>query len=192
MFKRLLLGAALLCAGTAQAALINFTGNIANHNDVIRIDFTLLSDANNVRVWTDSHDGGVNFDPITALWDAAGNLLDENDDNDSIDPATQTVFDSGFTLPFLAAGNYTFTIATFNNFAAGSTLADGFSFDSETAIPLSQWCQPANDCNEGTFWSVWLDGVDSATNPGGGTPVPAPATLLLMAFGGLLMARRRK
>ncbi|MFV0478409.1 MAG: DVUA0089 family protein [Parahaliea sp.] len=180
-------------AGNANAALINFTGQIAFHNDVIYTYFTLDNDTTNIRMWTDSFQNGTNFDPITALWDSAGNLIDENDDNDLINPATQTYYDSGFSLPSLAAGNYLFTVATYANFAVGTTLADGFIYDSEAPIPLPTWNQPANSTNMGPFWSVWLDGVDSATNPGT-NPVPAPASLLLVALGlmGVAVFRRKR
>lgn len=194
MKKIQLLVATALTLGSisANAALINFTGNIDNHNDVVTINFTLNNDATNVRVWTDSFMSGTNFDPITALWDGSGNLISENDDDDSINPATQTWYDSGFFLPTLTAGSYIFTVATYNNFANGSLLSDGFAFDNDAPIPLSQWCQPANNCGMGTYWSVWLDGVDSATGPGP-VSVPTPATLALFGLGllGMGVARRR-
>jgi len=170
----------------AHAALFNFTGQIEFHNDVVEIAFTLDNDATNVRVWTDSFQSGVNFDPITALWDASGNLIDENDDNDFVNPATQTFYDSGFTIASLSAGDYLFTVATYANFAVGSTLADGFNYDNQQPIPLTVWDQPANDVNMGPNWSVWLDGVDSASNPndpGNGNDVPEPAPLALAALG---------
>lgn len=183
----------LMAASTlSQAALINFTGEIEYHNDVIYTYFTLDQDANDVRVWTDSFQNGTNFDPITALWTADGDLIDENDDNDSINPATQTFYDSGFNLSFLEAGSYLFTVATFDNFALGTTLAEGFRFDSEAPIALADWDQPANDINMGPQWSVWLDGVDSASNPDSPASVPEPGSLVLIATGLLGLALRRK
>ncbi|AXT40071.1 PEP-CTERM sorting domain-containing protein [Alteromonas sp. BL110] len=182
----LLLG---VLSNIAHAALIHFDGNIKFHNDIIQIDFTLNQDVNNIRVWTDSFQDGINFDPITALWSANGALIQEDDDNAHVNPSTQTDFDSGFELPFLAAGDYIFTVATYNNFAQGSVLSDGFLFDSQAPVELADWTQPANGINMGPYWSVWLDGVDAATNPN--VPVPAPSSLLLFALA-LVMLRLKK
>lgn len=171
----------------ANAATFSFGGNIANHNDVVFINFSLTSDATNVRVWTDSFNGGGaaggNFDPITALWTSTGNLLAQNDDDDSINPSTQTYYDSGFSLPTLNAGSYMFSIACYNNFANGTLLSDGFNYDGGTPIALGAWTNSdvstiGLDPNIGTYWHVVLDGVDSANQQ-----VPEPASMLLLGLG---------
>lgn len=180
----------MLLATGAQAAQFDFSGNIANHNDVIQISFSLASDATNVKVWTDSYLNGVNFDPITAVWSqttSGWSLVGQNDDNPNIVPGL-TRYDSGLAFSSLAAGNYLFTIATFNNWAKGTTLAQGFTFDSQTPIPLAVWDQPASHTNMGTHYSVHLSGVDVAA------PVPEPETyaMLLAGLGVLGWARRRQ
>ena len=192
--KLLGLLAATLLAGpmVADAATLHFDGNITYHNDVIVVGFTLDAPATNVRVWTDSFDNAVNFDPITALWNAStGTLISENDDNPNVDTASQTYYDSGFSLAALAAGSYYFTVAAYANFALGSQFSDGFAYDSQTPIALSSWCQPASHCGMGTYWSVWLDGVTSAEVV---STVPEPTTVALLGFGlaGLGLSRRRK
>ena len=181
----------LSVSGVASAGTFHFTGNIANHNDVITTSFTLDADATDVRVWTDSFQSATNFDPITALWNAStGELIAQNDDNASVNPATQTWFDSGFSLASLAAGDYLFTVATFANFAPGPNIANGFAYDNDAPIPLAVWCQPASHCDMGTYWSVWLDGVDRADPP---NPTPEPASLALfgLALAGLALRHKR-
>ena len=198
MKKLIAIAALAALTNQAQAALFNFTGNIEYNTDVVQINFTLANDATNVRVWTDSFLSATNFDPITALWNrSTGALIAQNDDNANVNPATQTWYDSGFSLASLAAGEYAFTVAAYANFASASgTLNDpGFGYAGQTPVPLSQWCQPASHCNMGTFWSVWLDGVDSASNPNDpGNNVPEPGSLALAALGlmGLASLRRRK
>lgn len=199
MNKRLrALATTLVVLGTAQAqaADFNFSGDIVNHNDVIQTGFTLATDATNVAVWTDSFQAGTNFDPITAVWIQSGttwNLVGQNDDDSSI-ASGQTSYDSGLRFSSLSAGTYLFTVATYNNFAAGSTLDQGFRFDGQTSIPLSAWTQPANHGNMGSHWSLHLTGVDSASVPVVAT-VPEPETYAMLLAGlGLIgaIARRRR
>ncbi|MES2950774.1 MAG: DVUA0089 family protein [Pseudomonadota bacterium] len=189
-FKPVVLVLALTAAVGAQAAQFDFSGDIATHKDVIQINFSLATNATDVRVWTDSFMGGVNFDPITAVWSQTNtgwSLLGQNDDNASIAPG-QTRFDSGLTFANLTAGNYLFTIATYNNWASGTTLAQGFTFDNQAAIPLAQWNQPANHVNMGTHYSVHLSGVSSAVSA-----VPEAETYAMMLAGlGLLGAVTRR
>lgn len=189
--KPLALVMALTAAMGAQAAQFDFQGDIATHKDIIRINFSLLSDATDVKVWTDSFLNGVNFDPITAVWSQSNtgwNLVGENDDRSNI-AAGQTRFDSGLTFASLTAGNYLFTIATYNNWAVGTTLAQGFSFDNQAAIPLAQWNQPANSVNMGTHYSVHLSGVDGAVSA---VPEPESFAMLLAGLGIVGALARRK
>jgi PEP-CTERM motif len=184
-------------AAAANAADFHFTGNITYNTDVIRVAFHLDNPTTGVKVWTDSFQSGVNFDPITAIWDVSNGavLLGQDDDNDSVGPG-QTYYDSGFVLGALGAGDYLFTIAAYPNFANGNLLTDGFRLDGTAPIAIGDWCQPAsNNCTnqKGTYFSVWLSGVDAATPPP--TAVPEPETYALMLAGlGVTawMARRRK
>jgi hypothetical protein len=176
----------------ANAASFSFNGNITNHNDIVRIDFNLAQNATNVRVWTDSFlapdtsSPGVNFDPITALWNATtGALISTNDDNPNI-ALGQTYFDSGFSLATLVAGDYFFTVAAYDNFNKGANIANGFAFDTQTPIPIGQFNQPANGSGHGGFWRVNLDGVDGATGPVNPSAVPVPGAVWL--FGSAIAA----
>lgn len=157
------------------AALYNFTGKIYHHNDVVRFVFHLDQDAMDVAVWTDSYHDGNNFDPIVALWHANGDLIAENDDNDTIEGAVQTIFDAGLQFPSLSAGSYIFTVGSYDNFAVGVSLIEGFSFDHDDPIPIQEWWIGGSG-----YWSVWFAGVDSVTPPP--NPIPLPPSLVLLAL----------
>lgn len=183
----LLIALGLTMGSAAQAATFDFTGTISNHNDVIRIPFSLINTSSDVKVWTDSFLNGLNFDPITAVWKniaGAWTKVGENDDNAGI-AAGQTIYDSGLTFSSLDSGDYLFTIATYNNFSVSGNLNDGFSFDNQTPIALANWTQPANHAGMGNVWSVHLSGVDSAI-----APVPEPETYALTLLGMGLLGMR--
>ena len=185
--RKIAIGVSLLGFATiSQASTFTFSGNITNNNDVVRVDFNLANIATNVRVWTDSFLSGTNFDPITALWNTnTGARIDQNDDNSRIAPG-QTVYDSGFALDSLAAGNYFFTMAVFPNFAKGLNISNGFNFDGQSPVALTT----------GTFWRINLDGVDTATGPVDPNPsaVPLPGAVWLFgtAIAGFAGFSRRK
>lgn len=174
--------------GTASAALSHYEGNIANHNDVVTVSFTLANDASNVRLWTDSYKNGLNFDPLLTLWNqSTGAWIRENDDNSSV-ASGQALYDSGLILPNLVAGNYFFTITTSPNYAnywPSHNITGGFAFDAETPIPLASWGQPDNGASMGTYWSINLESITAI-------PVPAAIWLFGSAIVGFAGVSRRK
>ncbi len=194
MFRHhtLAFAAALMSAGAAQAADFVFSGNASFHNDVVQIDFTLDSAAIDLRIWTDSWQSGLNFDPTAALWrstDGDFSLLQAVDDDDTVGPG-QGYYDAGFHLGSLAAGQYRVTLAAAINAPLGTLLSQGFAYDSETPIPIALWNQPSYDPNandqKGTFWRLHLSPVDAAS------VVPEPTSWMLMLGGIAALALRRQ
>lgn len=180
--------AGALAAPAAQAADLVFDGQLAFHNSLVQIDFTLDATAS-VQLWTDSWQSGLNFDPQLTLWQA-GQLLAANDDADPLG-AGQGYYDAALALT-LDAGSYRVVLHAAGNDAVGSTLAAGFSLAGEAPLPLADWTQPSSDLNagdqKGSFWQLHLDNVTQAA------AVPEPASVALMLAGLLAVAtaaRRR-
>jgi len=167
-------------AGQVQAGLMDFSvdGNLSYTNDVPIYQFTLDDDLDEVRFWTDSYQDGINFDPYIVLWDGLGNLIDINDDNDLVNPGTQTEYDAGIMLSHLTAGDYQISISLSGNFEVGNTLSQGFFYDNDTPIPLSH-------IGMGDYWRIWFDGQEAVA-------VPEPNVMLLMLLGLSGMLIRRK
>lgn len=156
---------------TTQADMFDFDGYINYHNDVDYYYFTLSTSSTPVEIWTDSFDGGAHFDPIIALWDVlTGDLIEENDDNSTVRPSDQTVYDSGIVTSSLSAGDYILTITPYSNWAAGTNISAGFVFDGEIPIPIEQWWVKAPG-----YYHLNFTGVDNV--------VPVPGAVLLGMLG---------
>jgi hypothetical protein len=185
--KKILFSMLLLSSVTVNAASLSFAGNLANDDDVQLFNFSISSPSDvTLRTW--SYAGGINangeiissggFDPILALFDGTGLLIDQNDDGSGVptDPSTGNPYDTLLTTS-LASGDYTVSVMQYDNFANGPTLADGFggtgavNFDGRTS-----------------FWAVDIDGVDDASV----SSVPVPAAVWLFGTGLLGLIGMRK
>ncbi|MEL6130797.1 MAG: DVUA0089 family protein [Cyanobacteria bacterium J06628_4] len=124
---------------TALAADLSFRGTFSQDSDVHLFDFSVETEST-VTFRTYSYAGGTQadgstvvaggFDPMLTLFDATGNRLFINDDDESDtvaeDPTTGKAYDSFLTV-MLAAGNYTVSLTQYGNFTNSTNLADGFN-----------------------------------------------------------------
>jgi hypothetical protein len=172
--------------GTGTTTSFSFTGTLQTANEVLFFDFTVASPSE-VTLRSYSYAGGTNargetiprggFDPILALFDAAGALIGQNDDGGSTnvptDPSTGLAYDV-FLRSTLQPGNYKVAVSAFPNFARGPNLSDGFSGSG------SLGSRTAN-------FAFDVLGASAATGPGQNNPPappPPPATSpLTIAFG---------
>lgn len=198
-FARAIGGATLMaaCMSTQAAPLATtfaFEGNASLNTDIVKLAFSIDRDVSDLKLWTDSWQQGLNFDPTLALWQKVGadyTLLAEVDDDDTVG-AGQGAFDAGITWASLASGAYLVTLTASPNYALGTLLSEGFAFDGSPAVPISQWDQPGYDLNtndqKGTFWSLKGEYTVSA--------VPEPskwllAAMTIMLWGGIAERKRR-
>ena len=189
--RRALVATALgVISCSAYSVQLTVSGDVAFNTDIVEIPFHLNDASNDLKVWTDSYQSGVNFDPVSAVWKLVGGqyvLLGQNDDNPHL-AAGQTLGDSGMHLQQQGSGDYLYTIGAYPNFAYGTLLSQQFDLQVAGAAsqPLGTWCQPGGLCSVGSFWRA---NIESAGLPV--LAVPEPATTMLFAAGVLAFAFRR-
>ncbi|MET0092706.1 MAG: DVUA0089 family protein [Sedimenticola sp.] len=206
--KAFLLSSCLLAVSSSATAIdFDFSGTFANDNDVALFDFTVGAGGSTVTVFSSSWlagDNGMGFDPILGIWDNAGNLITQQDDGHNTGSTLSNgvlyshgTWDSYYDV-FLAAGDYTASITQYSNFAAGTTLAEGFTQDGNPnfTFDLGYGSQPmfngvwsSTDARTGD-WEFHILNVAAAEE----RELPAPATLALMGLGlaGIGFARKKK
>jgi hypothetical protein len=192
----------------ANAANFSFTGSFTGDGDVQLFNFSVGA-TSSVTLLTTSYAGGTNaagtviprggFDPILALFNSSGVLINQNDDGGSNVPAdsvTGAHFDTFLQSP-LAPGNYTVSVMQYNNFAVGPNLSNGFSASGATFTSIfgcsnGSFCDVTTD-NRTNQWAFDILNVDSGEQV---SAVPLPAALPLFATGlgalGLLGWRRKR
>ena len=200
-------------ATNSNAIDYSYTGNFVNDNDVQFFTFSVGAASSDVILRTWSYAGGVNaagqtiarggFDPILAVFDSSGNLINQNDDGGAghvgADSVTGRYWDTFLDLGFLGVGSYQVAVMQYNNFANGPTLANGFVHDGVADLAFTHTLvgQPS-----GLFWDVsgnqrdshWafdILGVEQATQVNNMPDAGSTSALLGLVFGGFALLRKR-
>jgi len=194
-----------LASLNANAASFSFTGTFSADNNVQLFNFSVgaISD---VTLRSYSYAGGTQadgnivsaggFDPILALFDSTGALIDQNDDDATgtvaADPTTGNRWDT-FLVSNLGIGDYTVAVMQYDNFA-GTSLSDAFARENEPSFTSIFNCSNGSFCdasssNRTNEWAFDVLNVDDATSV-----VPVPAAVWLFGSGliGLAGVARRR
>jgi hypothetical protein len=176
----------LLQAAPSQAANFSFTGNLANANARPVFNFTIDAPSS-VTIQSFSYGGGKNvagntiaaggFDVNLALFDAAGNGIDESDDISAFPlnldfKYTGTLAKGSYQAIIFANGNYP------NGAFPGGKLSDGFTNTGDLFGKTS-------------FYAFDILNVTSAS-AANSTAVPEPFTIVGTLLGGASALRMRK
>jgi hypothetical protein len=206
--RLLTLGSMVVGIGAASALDFDFSGTFTKDDDIARFNFTVGGENPSlVTVFSSSWDDG-GFDPILAIWTAAGVQMAEQDDG-GVEGSTLSnavsydhgVWDSYYQVS-LDPGDYIATVGQYSNFANSTDLADGFRHEGNPNFtfdlgygqaPLFNGVWTENDPRQG-FYVFHILNVAEATHepPINGVP-DAGSTLVLfgIALAGLVCGKRR-
>ncbi len=191
----LLLALASAFSSVEAAPVAVFTGNLTTDDDVFTATVQ-IDTAGTYRFQSWSYAGGTmadgtviaagGFDVILSVFDAAGQLLKQDDDGvDRLDPANGLHFDAGFNL-LLDPGSYTLAVTQYDNFAFGPNLSDGFMKQGEgnftPNLDPNRPCSASSFCDfshsdarvRTSFFAVDVEHV---------APVPLPPAVGLLTMG---------
>jgi hypothetical protein len=183
---KLLLLLGLVCTFALADTNFSFTGNFTQDDNVQVFTFTTGA-ASTITLRTWSYAGGTNaagqviarggFDPILALFDSSGVLINQNDDGGgsvAADSVTGQHYDT-YLSAAVGIGTYTATVMEYNNFAIGPNYSNGFARAGQ-----------GNFTGTGGFWDVTGSHRDNhwafdVLNVASASTVPEPGSIFLLA-----------
>ncbi|MEM1076947.1 MAG: DVUA0089 family protein [Pseudomonadota bacterium] len=208
----MLLAALGMSIGSAQAASLGFTGQLADDSSLAIIEFTVSGNSNTV-LRTVSYGGGVlpdgtmidpgGFDPVlTVFQKSSGAFFGDRDDDVTgtvlPDPVTNQSYDAIFELDgnVTPAGSYYLVVSQYPNRSLGDPFLGDFSVIDPFGTGALYGCSNGQFCdstgaNRTSDWAVILENVESAAPY---APIPVPPALPLLAsgmFGLWFLGRKR-
>ena len=172
-------------AAASSAATLTFSGSFSADDNLVLTPVLLVSPGLVIFQTTSFADGSLGFNPVLALFDGSGNLLQVDQGGTvpacggrSIDAASGYCLDA-YIQTNLVAGNYTLALTEWDNLPNGPMLADGFSemgngnFTGPNALGTPGSFILFDGSQRSSQWALQLSGAGLAE-------VPEPASVGLV------------